>query len=92
MDKHFREPIKHTCPDIDKLIKEQHEIFKIMDGYSNVEDVDVLKDIISDIENILWNYESELEKLRRSNDELRTWGISEAKRVDELENELESLK
>ena len=26
MSKHYREPIEHTCPDIDKLIKGQNEI------------------------------------------------------------------
>lgn len=52
MRSHNREPIPHTCPDIDSLI-------------------------------------SQLENLRRCNDELRQWGISEAKNVDELESRLE---
>ena len=68
---HHREPIKHTCPDIDKL-----------------DEVDALQDLIGDIELILWDYDSELEELRRSNDELRSWGISEAEEEDKLEEKL----
>ena len=85
MGKHHREPIKHTCPDIDKLIKGQNEIMKLIRNYQKIDDVDEFKDIISDIENILWDFEDKLEDLRKSNDTLRDWGISEAEEVDKLE-------
>ena len=47
MGKHHREPIKHTCPDIDKLIKGQNEIMKIIRNYQKIDEVEDLKDIIS---------------------------------------------
>ena len=53
MGKHHREPIKHTCPDIDKLIKGITEIQKLTKNYQKIDEIDDFKDIISDIENIL---------------------------------------
>ena len=47
---------------------------------------------ILDIENILWDFDNELEKLRSSNDTLRDWGISEAEEVDKLEDKIYALK
>ncbi len=92
MGKHHREPIKHTCPDIDKLIKGQSEIMKRIRNYQKIDEIDDLKDIISDIENILWDFEDKLEELRRSNDTLRDWGISEAEEVDKLEDRVFTLQ
>ena len=92
MGKHYREPIKHTCPDIDKLIKGQNEIMKLIRNYQKIDEVDEFKDIISDIENILWDFDNELEKLRSSNDALRDWGISEAEEVDKLEDKIYVFK
>lgn len=89
---HHREPIKHTCPDIDKLIKGQNEIMKLIRNYQKKDEIDDLKDIISDIENILWDFEDKLEELRRSNDTLRYWGISEAEEVDKLEDKVYALQ
>ena len=92
MEKHHREPIKHTCPDIDKLIKGQAKIMKLIRNYQKIDDIDEFKDIISDIENILCDFDNELEKLRSSNDTLRDWGISEAEKVDELEDKIYALE
>jgi predicted P-loop ATPase len=92
MGKHHREPIKHTCPDIDKLIKGQTEIMKLIRNYQKIDEVEDFKDIISDIENILWDFDNELEKLRSSNDTLRDWGISEAEEVDKLEDKIYALE
>jgi len=92
MEKHYKEPIGHTCPDIDALINGHNEIMKLIKNYQRIEEVEDLKDIISDIENILWDFDSELEKLRTANDTLRDWGISEAEEVDKLENDLYDLK
>lgn len=88
MGKHYREPIKHTCPDIDKLIKGITEIQKLTKNYQKIDEIDDFKDIVSDIENILWDFENELEKLRSANDALRDWGISEAEEVDKLESQI----
>ena len=88
---HYREPIEHTCPDIDKLVKGIDEINKMLRGYKKLDEVDDLKDLISDIENTLWDFDTKLEELRRSNDTLRDWGISEAEQVDKLEEELSKV-
>lgn len=69
MRQHSREPIRHTCPDIDSVIR-------------------TVDSVVSDLSGL----EKELEKLRSSNDELRTWGIEEALEVDRLESENEELK
>jgi hypothetical protein len=92
MGKHHREPIRHTCPDIDKLIKGQNEIMKLIRNYQRIDEVKDLKDIMSDIENILWDFEDKLEELRSSNDTLRDWGISEAEEVDKLEDKIYALQ
>ena len=81
---HHREPIKHTCPDIDKLVKGLREIEKTTKNYDKVDDVDDLKSILNEVENILWGFEDKLEELRKSNDTLRDWGVSEAREVDNL--------
>lgn len=91
MNKHYREPILHTCPDIDKLIKGINEIEKINKNYNRIDNAEELKDIISEIENILSNFEEKLEELRRSNDLLRNWGILEAEEVDKLEYKLSEI-
>ena len=88
MGKHHREPIRHTCPDIDKLIKGISEIQKITKNFQKIDEVEYLKDILSDVENILWDFEDKLEELRKSNDTLRDWGISEAEEVDKLESKI----
>ena len=88
---HYREPIKHTCPDIDKLVKGIDEINKMLRGYEKLDEVDDLKDLISDIENTLWDFDTKLEELRKSNDTLRQWGIEEAEQVDKLKEELSKV-
>jgi len=40
MGKHYREPIKHTCPDIDKLIKGITEIQKLTKNYQKIDEID----------------------------------------------------
>ena len=87
-DKHYREPIKHTCPDIDKYIKWiKMTIVKDRDlkNMDEKELFDAASSMASELDNCIWY----LEELRKSNDTLRCWGIEEAGRVDELEERLE---
>ena len=72
---HYREPVKYTCPDIDRVL-------------SKIEDA---KTILVDAISILKGLDRELENLRSDNDALRDWGAYEANRVDELEEELRYL-
>ena len=91
MSKHHREPIKHTCPDIDKYIKwiksdiEQDRYLKTMDEKE-------LYDTASKMASRLEDCIGYLEELRNSNDTLRVWGIEEAEKVDSLENYVEELE
>ena len=88
MKKHYREPVTHTCPDIDKAIKQIEAVRKLC-NLTGREDEKDLKDIIDDINRELWDTDDLLEKLRKSNDELRSWGITEAEEVDVLNELLE---
>jgi len=87
-DKHYREPIRHTCPDIDKYIKWiKMTIVKDRD-LKNMDEKELF-DAASSMASELDNCIGYLEELRKSNDKLRCWGIEEADRVDELEERLE---
>lgn len=82
--KHEREPIPHTCPDIDKYIKWiKMEIWKDRD-LKNLSESDLF-DAASRMSSTLDDCIGYLEELRKSNDTLRKWGIEEARRVDEME-------
>ena len=90
-DKHPREPIKHTCPDIDKYIKWiKWEIAtdRELKGMDEKELYDAASSMSSQLENCI----SYLEELRKSNETLRNWGIEEATNADDLEYELEQIK
>ena len=91
MSSHRREPIKHTCPDIDKYIKWiKYDI--VEDRHLRNMNEEDLYDAASTMSTTLENCIGYLEELRSSNDILRYWGIGEAGRVDELENTLEELE
>jgi hypothetical protein len=85
---HTREPIKHTCPDIDKYINWiKMSIVKNRD-LRNMDEKDLIDAALtmaSELESCI----GYLEELRKSNDTLRCWGIEEAEKVDELESQIE---
>ena len=84
---HNREPIKHTCPDIDKYIKWiKMQIVKDRD-LKNMDEKELF-DVASSMSSELEECIDRLEELRKSNDTLRQWGIEEARNVDELELKL----
>jgi hypothetical protein len=92
MSEHPREPIPHTCPDIDKIVKLCKNIKSTGKlgryEYTIEELTDIIDNMTSDADDI----EDLVEKIRYSNDELRRWGNDEATRVDELELELEDIE
>jgi hypothetical protein len=92
MQKHHREPITYTCPDIDNLIECKNYILKFTKNYQFINNIDDFKDIIYEIENVIYDFDIQLEKLRSCNDMLRNWGRSEAEEVDCLGNDIYDLK
>ncbi len=87
-NKNSREPIKHTCPEINTYIKYiKMTIVKDRDlkNMNEKELFDSASSMSSELENCI-DY---LENLRKANDILRQWGIEEANMVDELEGQLE---
>ncbi len=85
----YREPVRHTCPDIDKLKSyiEQavKECKKDYDSLDQAKDgFDIINYWIDDIPN-------ELERLRDANSSLRDWGNALLDKVKELESENERL-
>lgn len=80
---HIREPNKHTCPKIDVIIR--HVLTAISYTKSaSFDDEDKLRDRLADIEWELSYLEDDLNGLRYSNDELRSWGLEEAYNYDAL--------
>jgi len=76
-------PVKHTCPNIDKLIKGINQALKLCrDGESGYGEP---KDIFSEIHDELWGMDDVLEELRQSNSSLREWG-------EKLENENKNME
>jgi peptidoglycan hydrolase CwlO-like protein len=85
-----RQPVKHTCPDIDKVIKAIENAVAVCNDRSINEDN--YRDALKDIEDYLWRLDDTLEELRSSNDALRSWGEEEATKVNELETEVSNLE
>jgi uncharacterized coiled-coil DUF342 family protein len=86
-----REPIKNTCPIIDKYIQTiKGEIVdtRYLDGM----DVDELREIISSMSSQLNECIDYLEEMRTANSVLRGWGNDEASRADEAENKVYELE
>jgi len=91
MASHIREPIKHTCPDIDKYIKAIKQVLykdRELEGLEYDDLYSAAADMSYELESCI-DY---LEELRASNDELRQWGIEEAENVDELELKIEEIE
>jgi hypothetical protein len=72
------EPVKHTCPDIDRLIK---TVTEIVAGMNFCKEEDTMEDTLSlmsdwkaELESLGIGKWSELETLRNSNHSLREWG------------------
>jgi len=92
MSEHTREPIKHTCPKIDRQIADNNVSIRnakrILKGYEDNKDlIDVIEDLINEIEHCNECFED----LRKSNKTLREWGIDEAEHVDFLLKQNEEL-
>lgn len=81
--------VKHTCPDIDKIIASIRYVLKVCkDGSKDQPDAaDYFDDIASEID-----VERTLEELRRSNSSLREWGEEMEAEKDRYESECDDLR
>lgn len=91
MNGHPREPIKHTCPDIDKYIKWIKQVIVKDRDLKNMDEASMF-DCASSMASTLDDCIGYLEELRKSNDTLRCWGIEEADAVDKLEAQVYDLE
>jgi len=87
---HSREPVKHTCPDIDKVIKiSKTAMSDISDrNLRNFDDIEDLKSHLYYVESCLSDIDDLMEQLRSANESLRQWGTEEAEQVDKLEEQI----
>lgn len=73
---HDREPVGHTCPEVNEGLEKVAGINK---------SIDQAGDFLHGLGRLL-------ESLRKSNQALREWGNEEAERVDELESRVDELE
>ena len=69
------EPVKQTCPDINRL---QKTIKEIINNFESFKQEDVSEDFLSSMQDASWELKdiySTLEELRNANSALRDWGF-----------------
>ena len=101
------EPVRHTCPDIDRIMNTIKSIVNDMDSMCDSENIEDIKNSISDwsgeIGSIGIGHNCELENLRSANSSLREWGqelydqcnsieSEMQKEIDELNEKIDNLK
>lgn len=86
-------PIKHTCPDIDKVIAAIRSAMKRAEyGMKGLSKQDEAYDTFREIEYVLDGEDNRLEELRKSNDILRKWGNELEEENNSLQNYIEELE
>ncbi len=80
-------PIGNTCPDIDKAIRRLEPLVKQIRKMKQYEweDIELLKELVSDCNYAMDCAIDSFEELRKDNDTLRQWG-------KEMEQEAETLQ
>ena len=86
----YREPVRHTCPDIDLLQSCINDAVK--ECKKDYESLDLAQDGFSDVLYFIEDIPNELERLRDANSSLRDWGNALLDKVQELESEIERLR
>lgn len=90
---HSREPIPHTCPQVDKIVGKIKSQLKQSPRYwSDLEDINRLQELAEEMQSLLEDCDQEFELLRRSNELLRNWGEQEATDCDKLEERVTCSK
>ena len=96
MSRRNTEPVRHTCPDIDKIIQTITDITNQMSICDNDDNSDSLMELINewkiDLQTIGIGGYCEMEKLRSSNHSLREWGNEMYDDAENLEDQVNDLK
>lgn len=83
--RHIRDNTKHSCPDIDYIIKEVTQSIKICDSMmKTLERGTDEYDSFDDIRYKLSDVPDKLDDLRKANSDLRDWGTTEAENLDSI--------
>lgn len=96
MARRATEPVRHTCPDIDRVIRKITEIVLQMESCGDGDDKEDILDSISswssDLKEIGFGKWNELETLRSSNASLREWGNDMYNEAENLERSLDEAE
>lgn len=92
-------PVRYTCGEIDSIIADTKEIVKFAEAIEELvrnppseEELDTIRNYCTDIINLAWYKDSEMEDIRSANSELRDYGEEEESRAEDLENECAVLE
>lgn len=86
---------KHTCPDIDGVIKTIASVIQQMENSEKSTSDDMAENLrswVNELDPIVSGRWCELEELRRANSDLRTWGEQVEQEYEELQSEYSKLK
>lgn len=81
------EPVRNTCPDIDRL---QKTIKDIQSDFASFKDTDDVNDFLESMSNASWELKDiydTLEELRSANSALRDWGHELTSLAEQMESE-----
>lgn len=81
------EPVKQTCPDINRI---QKTINEIINNFESFKQEDVSEDFLSSMQDASWELQDiydTLEELRNANSALRDWGFELTSLAENLESE-----
>lgn len=84
------EPVKQTCPDINRIQKTINEIINNFESFKEEDDIQDLLDNMKDASWELKDIYSTLEELRSANSALRDWGYELTSLAENLESEKDS--
>lgn len=88
---HSREPIRNTCPDIDKVLGSLSRIEKSC-KYKDYYTVEDFQNVLDSISYECYGLDTILEQLRKDNEALRSWGKEEAESYDKLEEDYNEIQ
>jgi hypothetical protein len=87
------EPVKHTCPDIDRLIKTVTEIVAGISVKKKIPWKTIFNvRLEAELESLGIGKWSELETLRNSNHSLREWGVEMYEDAENMEKERDDFE